>query len=327
MKSASDIVMKAVGVLLLVAAILKGWQLLTEPMVNEGVWTSRPFSIVQVELELFLGTWLLSGLFKKAAWLVTTMCFVMFSVVTLYKGVTGAESCGCFGSVHVSPWITLLAIDLPAGAAMAMFRPTFLLRQQTTGRTIGHGKPEFIKAFANELLVPIPSKLRLGAVGGFLLFLLTASTAIMALNDPARVNSNYRVLVPDMWVNKQLPIINDIDIGDEQLETGSWLILLHDDGCERCRKAVLAFCQIADRESSGNIDFAVIQIPPVSELNLDSKSVSCGYLPGNREWLVTTPIVILLVDGFVKTVWQEREVNHYWTDISNIVQESPRNIG
>jgi hypothetical protein len=42
--------------------------------------------------------------------------FPLFSTTTLHKAITGAESRGRFGSVHVNPWITLVAIDLFARA-------------------------------------------------------------------------------------------------------------------------------------------------------------------------------------------------------------------
>jgi len=112
MKKASNIVVKILAIVLLTAAVLKGWQLLTEPVANNDIWSYRPFLILTVELELALGIWLLSGLFKKATWLVTLLCFSLFSAITFYKALTGAESCGCFGSVHVNPWITLFANDL-----------------------------------------------------------------------------------------------------------------------------------------------------------------------------------------------------------------------
>ena len=95
MKSASDIVMKLLGILLLTAATLKGWQLLTEPMTNNDIWTNRTFLIFTVDLEIALGIWLLSGLLKKAAWLATISYLSMFSVITIYKGIAGAESWGC----------------------------------------------------------------------------------------------------------------------------------------------------------------------------------------------------------------------------------------
>ena len=123
MKAVSNTVLKLLGILLLVAAVLKGWQLLTEPAANNDIWSYRPFLILTVEFELALGIWLLSGLFKKAAWLAAISCFSFFSAITLYNGLSGAESCGCFGSIHVNPWITLFAIDIPAVIALAVFRP------------------------------------------------------------------------------------------------------------------------------------------------------------------------------------------------------------
>jgi hypothetical protein len=67
-------------------------------------------------LELALSVWLLSGLFKKGAWLAALVCFSFVSMITHYKAVTGAASCGCFGSVQANPWITLFTIGLPAAA-------------------------------------------------------------------------------------------------------------------------------------------------------------------------------------------------------------------
>ena len=124
---ASDIVLKALGLLLLTTAILKAHELLTVPMANNDIWSYRPFLVFQVEFELALGIWLLSGVLRRFAWMVTLACFCLFCSVTLYKGITGAASCGCFGTVHVNPWVTLLAIDVPATVALAAFRPANMI--------------------------------------------------------------------------------------------------------------------------------------------------------------------------------------------------------
>jgi hypothetical protein len=50
---------------------------------------------------------MVSGLFRKAAWIAGTLAYLGFIFVTLFKVIIGAESCGCFGQVHVNPWITL----------------------------------------------------------------------------------------------------------------------------------------------------------------------------------------------------------------------------
>ncbi|MHC4647203.1 MAG: hypothetical protein ACYTBJ_17055 [Planctomycetota bacterium] len=60
------ILLRLLGVLLLAAAVLKGWQLLTEPVADSDIWSYRPFLVFQVEFELVLAVWLLSGVFKKA---------------------------------------------------------------------------------------------------------------------------------------------------------------------------------------------------------------------------------------------------------------------
>ena len=88
--SCSDIVLKPVGLVLLAAAVLKGHELLTVPAANANLGSWRPFLIVQVECELALGIWLLSGVFKPLAWLVTLAGFGLFCCVTLYKGLSCA---------------------------------------------------------------------------------------------------------------------------------------------------------------------------------------------------------------------------------------------
>ncbi len=98
MKTANRIVMSVAGVLFLFAAVMKSYQLLTEPIISKGFWESWEFFILQVPLEIGLGIWLLSGLFRKAGWLAAVIAFAGFIVITLQKGITGAESCGCFGT-------------------------------------------------------------------------------------------------------------------------------------------------------------------------------------------------------------------------------------
>jgi hypothetical protein len=63
------IVLRGLGLLLLTAAVLKGQELLTTPVGNMDIWSNRYFLIFQVEFELALGIWLVSGLFKRVAWL------------------------------------------------------------------------------------------------------------------------------------------------------------------------------------------------------------------------------------------------------------------
>jgi len=66
MKSANSIITNLLGGILITAAILKGYQLLTEPVAENSIWTSKLFLIATVEMELFLGFWLLSNILRQA---------------------------------------------------------------------------------------------------------------------------------------------------------------------------------------------------------------------------------------------------------------------
>jgi hypothetical protein len=296
MKAVSNTLLKLLGILLLIAAVLKGWQLITEPVANNRIWTYRPFLILTVEFELALGIWLLSGLFKKAAWLAALLCFSVFSAITLYKGITGAESCGCFGSVHVNPWITLFAIDLPAVIALAVFRPALSFQRKT----------ESIKALIQEFITPLPSMPQFAVTACLTLIALGVTTPVLAFNKPAGITSSYEVLEPETWVGKKLPILEHIDIG-EQLETGNWLVLLYHHNCPDCAAAIPKYERIA-RDMAGNEDFlriALIEVPPYGQRPIsDNSTCTLGRLADVKEWFVTTPAVALLTNSRITSAWE-----------------------
>lgn len=120
---ANRIVMSLAGMMLIVAAGLKAQQIVSEPIISEGFWESWAFFVIQVPLEFGLGVWLCCGLFRKVAWLLGSLAFGGFIIVTLVKGLVGAESCGCFGQIHVNPWITLVVVDIPLFLLLLIFRP------------------------------------------------------------------------------------------------------------------------------------------------------------------------------------------------------------
>ena len=251
---ASDIVLKALGLLLLTAAILKAHELLTVPVANNDIWSYRPFLVFQVEFELALGIWLLSGGFKRLAWMVVLACLGLFSCVTLYKGLTGAASCGCFGAVHVNPWITLLAIDLPATAALVVLRPQnmvfsiscfygLMLRvRRLIARGYGHSTSHFV-LISKRVLGSLVS-MRSVIMSVVVLLVACVTTPILALNIPEPVTSSYEVLEPETWVGQELPILDYIDVRN-QLRVGNWLVALYHHDCPDCARAIPMYEQMA----------------------------------------------------------------------------------
>lgn len=117
-----DVVRIVLGLILLTAAALKGHQLATEPVAETGLLTSRWFLIGVVEFELFFGLWLLSGLYPRGTWQAAVLCFSGSACVSVYRGLSGEATCGCFGRVPVNPWYTLI-VDVVATAALLWWRP------------------------------------------------------------------------------------------------------------------------------------------------------------------------------------------------------------
>ena len=307
--------MKLLAMVLLAATVLKGRQLLTEPVLSSTVWSSRPFLIFQVEFEIALGIWFLSALFKKAAWLTAVLCFSVFSLATLYKGLTGAASCGCFGQLHVNPWITLFAIDLPAVIALTVFRPRLSLPLRSLSSL---REPESIKAVVRQLLAPLPSGTRLAVVACLLAGILAVTTTVLALREPPAITSSYEVLEPETWVGKRLPILEYIDIS-KRLEKGSWLILFHRHDCPDCARAIAGYEQMA-RDLAANEDLlqiALIEVPPFGRDPVRRNS-SCllGRLGEEKEWFITTLAVVLLTDRRVESAWQAQA-----PDLQTIMRE------
>jgi len=300
--SAGDILLKALGLLLLTAAVLKGHELLTVPVANRGLWTWRPFLIFQVEFELALGLWLLSGVFKRLAWLAALLCFSLFCCVTLYKALSGATSCGCFGTVHVNPWLTLLTIDLPAVVVLTLFHPpssftpglSFLRRQESVSGTLG------------SFLRPMPSLPRFAVTAALGLTILGLTTPILVLNEPALVTSTYEVLEPETWVGKELPILEHIDIAD-QLKQGTWLVVLYQYDCPHCREAIPKYERMA-HDLSGTQDslqVALVAMPPYARATLtDHEVCALGHLSHRKQWFVATPAIALMKEGVVNAAWE-----------------------
>lgn len=292
MEKANNILLKLLGLLLLAAAVMKGYQLLTEPVANKDIWTNRAFMIFTVEFEIALGIWLLSGIYKKLSWLAALLCFSMFSIITFYKGITGADSCGCFGSAQINPWVTLFAVDLPVIVALLIFGYKNLSWLKETLK-----KPSRIIHNIGDNL-----KISLGKIACAAIIILSVgiTAPLLALNEPPKQTSEYVILEPSNWIGKPLPIINHIDIG-YKLKTGTWLVLFYHYDCPNCQEAIAELEKIIFENADFSV--AVIEVPPY-----DSPiETNClyGRLLDVKEWFITTPVIALLKNGDVKHTWEQ----------------------
>lgn len=274
------------GLVFLIASILKTHQLLTEPILSKGFWESWEFFLIQIPLELGLAIWLLSGLFRKAAWLIGLVSFFCFIFVTLQKGIIGAESCGCFGTVKVNPWITMTLIDIPLFLAFAIFRP----------------KGEKL------LPPPWPSLRYFLAIAIPTFILLPTVEYVLITNKPPMVSEKYEVLNVKNWsANQPWSLLQYIDIQD-RVKTGDWIVFMYHNDCPDCRQAVPIYEKFYGDLKGNNVDMAFIEMQPYEQgdkqLIPKNSKVPRGQLSDAKIWYVETPVVVVLRDGLVLKAWQ-----------------------
>lgn len=102
------------GSVLLVAVALKGQEIATTELLEDGLLSSRWFLVLVVEWEIIFALWLLSGfyrLYPQTTRGVALLYFFALFVVALDSVLKGRPSCPCFGKAIVPPWIPA-AFDL-----------------------------------------------------------------------------------------------------------------------------------------------------------------------------------------------------------------------
>jgi hypothetical protein len=120
----------ALALFLLAAAGLKAHGIATDPLAQDSLLVSPRVLVATIEIEVVLALWLLSGYGARGAWLASFGFFAILASVSLYLGLVGQASCGCFGRITVSPWWTL-ALDMGVIASLVACRPQTSERVQT----------------------------------------------------------------------------------------------------------------------------------------------------------------------------------------------------
>lgn len=279
----------ALGLLLLAAAVLKGHELASGPLVETGLWGNRLVMAVGVEVEGMLGLWLLSGIRPRLAGLTACVCFTLFGVYALGKALTGAATCGCFGRMPVNPWITF-TLDVIAAPASAWVAWT----ARTARRRPAH--------------VPV---LRLAGVGICVLGLGGTSFFKMVVNPSAeRPDRRLVALDPSGWVGRPWAVGEKIDLWP-QLAHGRWAVLLYSWSCGHCHGTVADYGRLAgDWAAKGEarrvalIDTSGDETPEGRQVmaSMQESPALRGRLHGPPEWFIASPTLVVLENGRVTAV-------------------------
>jgi hypothetical protein len=279
------------GAVLLFAAAMKAYFPLSPPGAR-AEWLSSPWvTLLAIEAEIVIGLWLLSGQCRLGAWYAALICFSIFSVVTLFQALSGAESCGCFGGLHTSPWLTL-TFDVVAVAALIALRP----RAGHTMRAVSRPGILITSVMAFFLMLS----------AGWLAF--ARMPKALSAEDGLTVQGKLVLLEPKDWIGKEFPLTGYVDIGSG-LSTGRWLVMLYHADCPVCQEAMPQIGRMAPPESSKT---ALVEMPPYRDeaKSLTAPYAACvtGKLSDTKEWFATSPVVILLDDGVVRDVSEGKNV-------------------
>ena len=286
-----------VAAILLLAAGLKAYQLVTAPLppVMQGsVFTPLLellndcyFLMLVVVGEILFALILIAGIWQQWMWLLSLLGFSMFTLVSLMKGLSGESSCGCFGTVTVNPWITT-GLDL----TIVIFLTVFRERIDWTFPPPDHKKVSTVLiawfVFAGLALFAMLS-------------LQEQPHATLGTEFIGADGSITIMLEPNMWVGKELPLWDRVDSKSRlTLEKGEWNIVIGRKQCEECKRLL---------EKLGT-QTAI----PSAILELDDGTTDMGYseyqtmvsVTGNLKidphWRILTPCLVQCRNGLCVSV-------------------------
>ena len=116
------VVGRALAILLIAAATLKGFDLATVSAAGSALLRSRVLTIAWIDLEALLAIWLLFSLYPRPTRYAAVGLFSLFACFAFIKGLSGADDCGCFGRLRTNPWF-IFTIDLLAVLALVLNPP------------------------------------------------------------------------------------------------------------------------------------------------------------------------------------------------------------
>ncbi len=280
------LISRLLGLLLLAASLLKAYQ-------RAGLFLLAPRSPERwlyagtIALEMLLGLWLLIGFQAELTRWIAQTCFAIFLGVSLAKGVAGEASCGCFGAVSVNPWITA-GIDGLAVLVLHLARPA-----DRSNRILSM-RPKHRLAFGLLGLVILGS----GAWW-------VVGAQATRLNNKDEVPGSMIVLDPQDWIGRRLPLLSQIDSG-EQLSFGDWLIVLYRSDCQSCHEQLPLLFTALRRIHLGSERRTLVALVEVPSNSLrpsflgNERPDAWVKLPAGPQWIVQTPLFLRVQDGNVR---------------------------
>jgi hypothetical protein len=249
--------------------------------------------------EVMLGLALIAGFWARLVRLSTLTLFSAFACYSLRAAVDGRPSCGCFGQVTISPW-AMFFVDASVIAMLLWWQP-----KVTRPAVIFAGAHQHAaESLPLVMRLPLLQPRYLAALIPCVMIGLPAGWIASQHRKSAAYGSSREVFVaePKTWIDKELPLVPNIDIGQELLQ-GDWIVLLYHYDCPTCQDAMAQY-----QRNGGHLDpsaprIAFVEVPPCDP-SVSPHESACrrGRLDNSRDWFVETPTHLLLLSGVVRIV-------------------------
>lgn len=119
--------------------------------------------------------------------------------------------------------------------------------------------------------------------------------------------SNTVILTPGDWIGQRFPLLRHLEM-HARIDSGRWFIILERYGCSKCDAVRTAINEQTSEVARSNRPVQVGYLAVADETSERNRhdyaasQVAFGRLDSSRHWVVRTPTVLLLVDGFVEAV-------------------------
>jgi len=281
-----NLVICATAALLLTTALLKTLYPAEATSVALAYGVSYSAIILVVQLELLVAAWLVSGWRPKFATRSAAVLFSTFAGFSLIIALAGRETCGCFGSVPVSPWITFSLDMLLVGVLL----------------TLPVGKLTGLLITSPRVLCTLAIYLLLAAFS--LGYMLTHRPLAGGDDSIIDTSTGLVILEPDQWVGESFPLQSFITPEVDFSAGETWVLLYHHD-CPACRRKLDEYQSRAQGTPGARL--VVVEVPPFGPARRGSENTIPARLAGDIEWFIQTPTEIQLVDGVVRDVRQQEK--------------------
>lgn len=238
--------------------------------------------ILFIQIELLVGVLLVSNTKPVLMRCLAITLFSLFALFSIYRAVSGFESCGCFGAIKVNPWITL-GLDLLVISLLI-----------STGRPATENSTQ-----DKKILIPMISYALIGGT----------TLAIMMINSPQKLDTAIDfnsfngtvILEPETWINKLFPLVNEIEPSVD-LTNGDWVVLLYHHDCQKCQESLPRYEGLGD-SSIPPKHVLLVEVPPTGNSTFqNTEYVKHVSLKKEVDWFVQAPVEIQLSNGIVKLV-------------------------